>query len=1084
MRKIGGAVVSISLWLLTATVLIACVLVGRLVLAPIDVGFAREQIVARSAAILPGWKVNFSSARVGWDWKQVRPWVVLEEIDLIDRRNRLTARLPKAEVRLGFDGVLSGIGVSTIKVDRASVRVTDLGGFSDATDDSLFDDLFSETGIPQPEIFIPLTEAFNRFTLRLLANAPSLERVSFDGLAIRLYRGENLSEAQISVSAFDLQQSRGALNLTAQLEASIGGNPVKTRLVGRANPEEGDLSLLVSLNDIYPSTFPSDSGLPSALQYLNFPLDLSIELDLDSRVGLQSAGFEAELGEGEIFGGDVFPQPAAIQYGLIGATYDVSEKVLVFDQIDLELGGQRVDGGGLMYWHQTGDAPGMQFELRTSDLPILEVLKYWPIARHPDGRERGARAWISQHMLAGSTHDVVFRIDTAPSGVGTFEEESPYQLTFSFDELDSKFIRTMPPILGASGSALLTKTRLDIVVDDGQLLGMPVNGTTIKLRNIDVRDAGVGDFNVFVRGDVQTVMELIDYPPLQVASKANLDIERLGGTATVKATVRAPLINGAPKESITYDVTAQLSDASVDELLSGEGLTDAELSLRVDQDALSAAGKGMLNGVPVNLRWEEDFAAGRLDSLADTSLIVMSGSMDAQDMLALGVDVTEFLEGEIQAEASFQGRNLQFTKGTFAADASEAILKIPQLSWQKPVGSPATINGGVLFADEGTTVAPLLVQGEDIDLVASMSFGPRDSGLFNAELQARRVGRNQFVATLDQTENRPLNIDVHAQAFDLAAFLQPDLQETVAVDHGVIVRERNAENEFDLKLEADSILLENGEHWDSALLELSFRDDQPVSLTLDASVGEANLPLVVSVQDTPDPGTGMRPFQAEAADGGQVLRGLGFFAHINGGKLTLEAQTKGWGDEWQLQGQMDVGASTLVAKAALGQQVTEGTVSGLDSYLDKGPLQLDVLDVPFSYDGRILEFDGLKANGPTLGLTMEGEIATVEGLINVNGVVIPAYGINSLLGNIPLVGGLFSGGDGKGLFGVAYRVKGTTDAPDVNVNALSGLAPGFLRLLFEGRKGRVADVETPDAEKGGASRDEPVDPESDGGALN
>ena len=85
-----------------------------------------------------------------------------------------------------------------------------------------------------------------------------------------------------------------------------------------------------------------------------------------------------------------------------------------------------------------------------------------------------------------------------------------------------------------------------------------------------------------------------------------------------------------------------------------------------------------------------------------------------------------------------------------------------------------------------------------------------------------------------------------------------------------------------------------------------------------------------------------------------------------------------------------------------------------------------------------------------------------EGKINVNGVVVPAYGLNSLLGKIPLVGGLFSGGSGKGLFGVAYRVKGMTENPDVDVNALSGLAPGFLRLLFEGKKGKVADVEIVD----------------------
>ncbi len=130
----------------------------------------------------------------------------------------------------------------------------------------------------------------------------------------------------------------------------------------------------------------------------------------------------------------------------------------------------------------------------------------------------------------------------------------------------------------------------------------------------------------------------------------------------------------------------------------------------------------------------------------------------------------------------------------------------------------------------------------------------------------------------------------------------------------------------------------------------------------------------------------------------------------------------------------------------------------MDEYLDGGSVKLDITEVPFSYVSGLLDISNLKANGPSLGMTMEGQIQTSEKKINVNGVVVPAYGLNSLLGKIPLVGSLFSGGSGKGLFGVTYRVKGSTAAPDVSVNALSGLAPGFLRILFEGRKGKVSDV--------------------------
>jgi len=61
---------------------------------------------------------------------------------------------------------------------------------------------------------------------------------------------------------------------------------------------------------------------------------------------------------------------------------------------------------------------------------------------------------------------------------------------------------------------------------------------------------------------------------------------------------------------------------------------------------------------------------------------------------------------------------------------------------------------------------------------------------------------------------------------------------------------------------------------------------------------------------------------------------------------------------------------------------------------------------------------------------------------------VPAYLFNNFIGNIPLIGNLLLGGKGEGLFAVTYRASGALDQPDLAVNPLSMLAPGFLRNLF------------------------------------
>ena len=53
-----------------------------------------------------------------------------------------------------------------------------------------------------------------------------------------------------------------------------------------------------------------------------------------------------------------------------------------------------------------------------------------------------------------------------------------------------------------------------------------------------------------------------------------------------------------------------------------------------------------------------------------------------------------------------------------------------------------------------------------------------------------------------------------------------------------------------------------------------------------------------------------------------------------------------------------------------------------------------------------------------------------------------------ILGSIPLIGDILTGGEGGGLFAFTYTIRGSFADPSVSVNPLSVLAPGFLRRLF------------------------------------
>ncbi|MED6311114.1 MAG: AsmA-like C-terminal domain-containing protein, partial [Pseudomonadota bacterium] len=87
--------------------------------------------------------------------------------------------------------------------------------------------------------------------------------------------------------------------------------------------------------------------------------------------------------------------------------------------------------------------------------------------------------------------------------------------------------------------------------------------------------------------------------------------------------------------------------------------------------------------------------------------------------------------------------------------------------------------------------------------------------------------------------------------------------------------------------------------------------------------------------------------------------------------------------------------------------------------------------------------------GSSIGITVEGALDLEEDIAELKGTVVPAYTVNRVLGQIPILGPILTGGENEGVFAASYAVNGPLEDPAIAVNPLSALAPGFLRKLFD-----------------------------------
>src|SRR5207248_336792 len=86
--------------------------------------------------------------------------------------------------------------------------------------------------------------------------------------------------------------------------------------------------------------------------------------------------------------------------------------------------------------------------------------------------------------------------------------------------------------------------------------------------------------------------------------------------------------------------------------------------------------------------------------------------------------------------------------------------------------------------------------------------------------------------------------------------------------------------------------------------------------------------------------------------------------------------------------------------------------------------------------------------GGAIGATGNGVADLGRDRLDLQGTIVPAYALNSILGIVPIIGPALLGGEGQGLFAANYQVTGSAADPQVSVNPLSAFVPGLLRRLI------------------------------------
>jgi len=698
------------------------------------------------------------------------------------------------------------------------------------------------------------------------------------------------------------------------------------------------------------------------------------------------------------------------------------------------------------------DAPGspaIRMSGDVSAMPVAFVKLIWPKFMAP-----GAREWVGERVSAGRITGGTLNIDIPGGVLKALEGDGDVPLhsvdvRLGTDNLLISYINGMPKLRTGPGTIMFKGRRFVFNVPDS-VIALP-NRQPIALENGqfvigDLRPKNPdSEINFRVKAEGGAAYALLDHDPLNYGGAVGLEPTGLSGQLSGAFGLKIPLHKDLDFEDISLNGRATLSDPKATGLPAELSVNGGELAFDINDKALNAQGDLLVRGVPVNVDWHRIFRAPERLQPG----LRLRASLDAKDREVLGLDVNHVVQGTVPLALTVT-RPDETRRVRVEADLTNAELFFINVASRKPPGESALLTFDVVEdAEGGTHLKDVRLVGDDIAITGNVSVDA--DGLPQAfefpTFSPNLLTRMQVSGVRDA--NNVWRVEASGESYDGREFfrslfskgkLAEDQPETPDRAWGV-----------DLQAKIDTVLGHNDTSVSNMTLHLRKDSGRLTKLSVNGQL-EGESPMAVRLRETPgEP----RYLLAEATDAGAAFRLVGLYSRMAGGEMSLRVNLDGLGDAertgtlyaWDF----NVLGDEVVDQVLFGSEDSIGRPTGRqqETRRRRTRIAFNMMRVPFSVgNGQFIMRDAI-INGPTLGATMRGRMDLKRDQLDLSGTYVPLYGLNAAIGAVPILGDLLTGRSGEGIFGMTFAVRGAMDNPNVLVNPVSAVAPGFLRQIFE-----------------------------------
>ncbi len=610
------------------------------------------------------------------------------------------------------------------------------------------------------------------------------------------------------------------------------------------------------------------------------------------------------------------------------------------------------------------------------------------------------------------------------------------QLRINFDIADARMnvAGDIPPIRDTSAHFDLTGPRATISIKSGTSYfasGRSVSlgeGTFVLPSTYD--KPLMAEMKLAISGGADAVGELLTYKPIQVLQRAGLVPGDLKGEITADVEARFGLLRSQNPPAPEWKAAMHLTGVDVGKPVSGRMVTKLDGELNADPQQVTLNAKGQLDGIPAEIELVEP--TDKSSDVKQQRIITATLNNDQREKVLPG------LSGIIDGSMTMQLTRIDEEHQDVQIDLSKASLQLPWIGWAKGSGISATAEFEVSGPPENTQIRNFRLKGDGFGASGALTLSK--GGLMSADLDSVKLSSlDDFAISIRRSKGK-FDVSVSGNTADarpILARLKSGQGDSSDGDSG------NASVSVRAKL--NNVVGFNDEKIRNFEAIYVASDDRLQALNF-SGITDSGEAVVSQTREG-------RVMNITSGDAGAVSRFADLYQHMQGGLLNMSIRL-GDGGDWD--GSVDIRRFAIVNEQRLHSIVS--TPVGQDQRSLNSAVKRDIDTSAQRFQrgfarvvsrGGVIGIENGVVRGDQIGATFQGVIRDQRGNMDMTGTFMPAYGLNRLFAELPVIGIILGNGSDRGLIGITFKLTGKFDKPNLQINPLSIIAPGVFRKIFE-----------------------------------